>query len=274
MHRELIALLFCLLPGVSGFALGQRIILIPKDIGGSADEVVVIGELSPVSRTAVREELKCEPKVAFIYEYFYLLHYKFHLWTWNGRFVLYNDEDDRYWEMPSGSLAKLLDPHTAESLTIPWSYRIPPGLAITLVIIAAIAIAGYRSASARAARLVKDPRYEQALQVYADGLRTDTEPTREEKKNALAAAVNYLQNDGIPAAKAEKSLRLLVGELERERSYDLRTQAAEFEEASEWEKAIEYYRRAADLREEWDPADYQFLLKCINRVRGKQDRSS
>jgi hypothetical protein len=111
------------------------------------------------------------------------------------------------------------------------------------------------------------------LDVYAKSLPSDSEPDGDDKTRALTAAVDFLQNSGIPAEKAEPALRLLIAELDRDRSYDLRNQAVEHEQAGEWDQAIECYGQAASLREEWDQKDCAFLLGCIERVRKKQARS-
>jgi hypothetical protein len=269
MRYPLLALVVWALPGLSGSVLAQRIILIPEH--GAGDKVVVICNLPPEVRPAVREALQCEPQVAFLYWRCYLFRDGFDFWTSNGRFVLYHD--GQYWEFPRETLEKMLGQGAESVLSTPWNYWVPPGLATSLALVAVLCVCVYRSAQSRANRLVKDSRYQLALHVYVQGLPGDSEPTGEDKKKAFAAGVEFLQKSGVPAEKAEPALRLLVGELERGRSYELREQAVEHEQAGEWEQAIDYYEQAARLREEWDRKDHEFLLKCIKRVRDKQARS-
>jgi hypothetical protein len=251
-------------------AFAQRFVYIPGS--GSGDEVVVLCELPPAVRAAVREELECEPKVAFIYWHCYIFKDGFDFWTSDGKFVLY--DKGRYWELPREKLAEMLGPVGATKLSTPWRYLIPPGLATSLTIVVLLCVCVYRSAESRTKRLLKNSSYQQAVEVYVKSLPADKEPDREDRKKAIAAGVEFLQNSGIPAEQAESSLRLLIGELERGHSYDFRNQAVEHEQAGEWEQAIANYEKAARLREEWDRSDYEFLLKCIKRVRDKQARSS
>jgi hypothetical protein len=268
MRLAVLAVVVLLLPGVSGSALAQRFIIIPDH--GSGDKIVVLCELPPNARAAVKEKLHAEPRVGFLYWHCYVFGNEFALWTSNGRFVLF--DADTYWDVPREALADMLGPD-ASKLTVPWSYRIPPGLATTVGIVVAIVIIWYLSARSRANRLLKDDRYQEALQVYGKGLPAEGEPTREQKQKSLASAVEFLQNYGIPAATGEERLRLLIGELDRDRSNELRGFAVDFEQSGEWEQAILLYEQAARLREDWDPKDHQFLLKCIERVRSKQARA-
>jgi hypothetical protein len=118
-------------------------------------------------------------------------------------------------------------------------------------------------------KLQRDQRYHQALAVYAANLRTE-EPTREERRAALAAATAYLVNEhGVPEAEAAPNVRLLVAAYDREQSYELRHQALALEEAGDHESALAYFERAARLQKEHDRQDYRFLQRCVARVRGK-----
>jgi tetratricopeptide (TPR) repeat protein len=118
-------------------------------------------------------------------------------------------------------------------------------------------------------RLLKDERYYQALSVYAANLRHE-EPTRDDRRQALEAAVQYLVSEhGIPAEEARENLRLLVAQYDRDRSYELRNEAVAHEQAGAYGLALEYYERAARWQEEHDPKDHQFLQGCVDRVRRK-----
>jgi hypothetical protein len=118
-------------------------------------------------------------------------------------------------------------------------------------------------------KVLDDDRYHQALAVYIDSLRGE-EPTRDDRRAALAAATLYLVNQhGIPSADAAQRMLLMVAAYDREQSYELRHEAIAFEEAGDYESALTYFERAARLQEDHDPADYRFLQACIARVRGK-----
>jgi hypothetical protein len=118
-------------------------------------------------------------------------------------------------------------------------------------------------------KLLQDGRYHQALAVYAGNL-PPGEPTWEDRHNAFAVAAEYLTNEhGIPAEQAEPNLRLVVAEYDREQSYELRHEAIAYERAGAHELALEYFERAARLQEGHDREDYEFLQRCVARVRRK-----
>jgi hypothetical protein len=254
--------------GLPGPAWAQRFIIIPDY--GAGYEAVVVAELPQKVRAAVREQLKCEPKVAFVFWRCYVFQPGFDFWTSDGKFALY--DAGQYWELPEAALANLLGPAGMERLSTPWRYWIPPGLATCLGILAAAFVIGYRSSQMRAQRLLKDETHRLAFQAYLDNLPSDSLPTAEDKARAFAEGIALLVRSGIPEEQGEPSLRLLVSEWEREKSHELRNLAVVHEEAGEWEDAAELYALAARLRVQ-DPDDHAFLLQCIERVRGKQQRS-
>jgi tetratricopeptide (TPR) repeat protein len=117
-------------------------------------------------------------------------------------------------------------------------------------------------------KLVVDNRYTQAMAIYAGNLPQGTEPTREQRQDALAQAVDYLTHEhNIPSDQAMANLRIMVAEYDNEQSIDLRHEALAYEQAGAYELALEYFERAARLREEHDREDYEFLQRCIARVR-------
>jgi tetratricopeptide (TPR) repeat protein len=118
-------------------------------------------------------------------------------------------------------------------------------------------------------KLLEDARYQQALGVYADSLPHE-ELTRDNRRQAVAVAIQYLEKEhGIPPDEAGPNVRLVVAEHDRERSYELRHEALAYEQAGAYDLALDYFERAAVWQEEHDPKDYQFLQRCIARVRGK-----
>jgi hypothetical protein len=117
-------------------------------------------------------------------------------------------------------------------------------------------------------RLRADPRYQAAFTLYNTNLQFEN-PTRDDRQAALAVAVTYLENEGVPADEARRNLQLTVAGYDRERSYDLRHEALAYEQLGAHELALEYFERAAMWQEDHDRTDYQFLQRCIARVRGK-----
>ncbi len=125
----------------------------------------------------------------------------------------------------------------------------------------------------RRRRLLQDTRYQDALLIYDKCLPEELVPTREEKKAALLGGISYLLTVGIPEQEAQLGLCLLVRERDREESIDLWREARGYEDARDWEQAIECYEEAASLQEEWDREDFESLQLCIKRVRAKQGRT-
>jgi tetratricopeptide (TPR) repeat protein len=122
-------------------------------------------------------------------------------------------------------------------------------------------------------KVTADPRYPQAMGVYVGHLPVDAEPSWEQRQDAFAAAVEYLTREhGLPAEEAEKGLRVLVGEYNKGLSYDLRHEALTYEQAGAYDLALDYFERAARLREGFDAEDYEFLQRCVARVRAKARR--
>ncbi len=118
-------------------------------------------------------------------------------------------------------------------------------------------------------KLAADERYLQALAVYIEALRSD-DPTRDERRTARAAATTYLINDcGIPSEEAATNMNLMVAAYDHDQSFELRDAGFVFEESGDFELALAYFERAARLQEEHDAKDYQFLQRCIARVRNK-----
>jgi tetratricopeptide (TPR) repeat protein len=270
MRSFLLACFVLFVPGWANTALAQQ----PRRgiAYGWGEKIVHVGDLPPEVRAELRKETNNDLAIGFCYQHSWLFGDGFDFWTWHGKYVLF--EGNKLIELTDEQFVQLLGKERFDSLDKPLTYRFPVGLLTALGIVVAIGARIYLSAQSRARRLLKDNRYQQALEVYAKSLPSNSEPNRQDIENALAGGVEFLlQTHGIPARKAGPHLRLLVSELERERSYELRNQGVEHEQAGEWEQAIGYYEQAACVRENWDKADYEFLLKCIQRVRDKQARS-
>lgn len=143
-------------------------------------------------------------------------------------------------------------------------------LFVGLVLLGALGYAAFRGIWPSAQDRVRgDARYREALRVYAAALPQEV-PTREERRQAMAVATEHLTaQHALAAAEADKGLRVLVADLDRARSYDLRHDALAYEQAGAFELALELFDQAARLQEEHDAKDHQFLQRCIARVRGK-----
>ena len=239
---------------------------------GWGEKIIHVEDLQPDVQAELKSITNQDLAVGFIYGHRYFFHENFDLWTWGGRLVLFSGE--QYWELPDEALADILGKEKFAAWSKPIYYRFPRGLTFLIGIACAIMafIRLVPTAGARVRKLMRDVSYREALEVYCANLPTESEPDREDKTEAMAAALAYLRTTALPPRLAEANFRFLIGESERARSYQLRHQALAHEEAGEWEQAIEHYQQAADLREEWDAKDYQFLLKCIERVQRQQAR--
>jgi tetratricopeptide (TPR) repeat protein len=238
---------------------------------GWSETIVPVCDLPPEVRAGLKKDTNHDLAVGFCYRHAFLIGEEFNFWTWDGKYVLF--ENNLYYNLTDEQFVQLLGKEKFDSLGKPFAYRIPVGLLTTIVIALVIGAAIYRSAPMRMKRLLKDNRYQQALQIYSQHLPNDREATPEEKKSAIAAGIAYLQCEhNIAPKKAETDFLIILAEFDRVRSYDLRNQAAVYEQDQQWERAIDYYEQAAELRKDWDRKDYKFLLKCVDRVRSKEVR--
>ncbi len=247
----------------------------PEPLRFGWDEVIVpVADLSPEQQAAFRRAWKIELDLnaGFAYRRAFLFREEFALWTWHGRHVLFDGNNAA--EITATELATLLGPDRVAAYRPPLAYRLPPGLPVIVLLASAIAAAIYfvPTQGKKLRRLLKDPKYVQALEVYAATLPKPDDPsTLELRKEALATAITFLVTEkSVRKAEAETNLKLIIAQQEEQHSRFLRQQALVHEEAGEWNEALDRYEEAAELRELWDAKDYAFLQKCIARVERKQ----
>ena len=239
---------------------------------GWADRIVPLGDLPPDARAQLKKATGQDLALGFLYRHAFVFGEAFDLWTWNGQYVLY--QGDRYFPLTDEDLQDLLEPDAYAALGKPLAYRIPVGFVVVVALVGAVLVSAYTSAQARARRLFRDARMADALEVYHKNLPPDAPPTPEAHAAARDAALAFLeQTHGVPRPQAERRLHLMLAEINRAHSYDLRHQAVACEMEGRWDEAVALFQQAADLRRDWDPRDHDFLLSCIRRVRAKQARS-
>jgi hypothetical protein len=154
-------------------------------------------------------------------------------------------------------------------IVIPESPEVYILIGVVLVLAVAGAALYQRFFPPAAQKLLADQRYRAALSVYTDRLQME-QPTRADRQAALAAASDYLWNEGgVPAEEAGRNLLLVVAGHDRERSYDCRHDALAYEQAGAYEMALDCFETAAMWQEDHDPKDHQFLQRCLARVRKK-----
>src|SRR5260221_9049863 len=118
MRVAILTILLSAIPGLINIAQAQRPIIIPAT--GTSDGVIIVAELPAETRALLRQELGCEPKVAWLYETFCIGSDRFDFWRYNGQFVLMHE--NKYWNVPRDVLISMLGPQGESILTIPWSY--------------------------------------------------------------------------------------------------------------------------------------------------------
>lgn len=238
---------------------------------GWGDTIVPVCALPPDVHVRFNEETNQRAAVGYCFGRWFVFAEGFNLWTWNGRYVLF--QGSRYAEMTDDDFVRLLGREKFESLGKPITYRIPLGLVAIAALVGGIIVVARFAKPARAQRLLQDERQQQALEVYCKFLESLEEPTLQDRQQALATAVEFLVTQhGLPADKSDANLRLAVSEMDRGQSYELRQEAVEYEQSGNWQEAVQLYEQAAELQRPWDLKDHAFLLKCVARVRSKQVR--
>jgi hypothetical protein len=240
---------------------------------GYDDAVEHVADLPPEVQAEIRQALDEDLNfnVGFVYRRAFVFHESFALWTWNGRFALY--DGGNVLEVPPAELERVLGAQRYSALQVPRAYRWPTGLIslIFLVLIVAALIYFMPTEHRRVQRLLQDPKYTQAAEIYSASLpKDDEESTKEHREQALIAAIDFLVEKSIPRAEAAANLKKIISHHEELRSKHLRQQALAAEMAGDWNEAIDLYEEAAELRELWDEKDFEFLQKCIARVAKKQ----
>jgi hypothetical protein len=265
VRSALVSVALLCTPAFSVPAFGQRFFIIPKS--GSGDEVVTLSDFPPEVRAVLRQELHCEPVAAFIFWRCYVFRNGFDLWSWNGRFVLY--EGSRYWELPREEIEKLVGPERSSRLRVPWRYRAPPGLAtiITLVALFWFSLHFQGRGARRFKRLMKDSRYVDGLQVYVEGLDRIERRSIDQRQACMAAAADSLIAAGVSTRRAQTDIRLLVRTVEVQQVDQLRRDAYQLAMAGDWENAADEYQHAAEIMEMWDAKATRFLRDRVTWCR-------
>jgi hypothetical protein len=273
MSPALLTVVLSLVPSDPHFPVAQRIVLIPQM--DSDDEVIVETDLPPVIAKAFREDFGCDARVAFIYRRFWFARPGIDLWTWNGRFALY-DGGAQCWDVRRETLDEMLGAERASSLYVPWRYRLPSGLAALIGIVGlCVALAHLQKRkSRRFAALMKEDRYLEALQAYVAQLKELERPTLGQRQDALTAAANGLVQIGVSPRQAKSNLRLMVGTIERQQADLLRKQAFELAEDRDWEAAAAHFQQAADLMQAWNAESVKFLQGRVDWCRRERARAA
>jgi hypothetical protein len=195
------------------------------------DTVSHLGEVAPQYRGPDLPSTS----VGFKYSYFGI--FWLDLWTWDGTYCLY--KDNTYWELTSADAALMLNKSEAD-LSKPFLYHVPLGLValVGLVLFAVVARLVRKTPEQKAAALLKEERYQKALEIFwahantpaeappapapvataADAAAAPPTPTAEEQEErerarlaaGFEAAVEYLASQGVERELAGQNLAALI----------------------------------------------------------------
>jgi len=175
------------------------------------DSVFHVASVPEDQKTFIRQVFKQDAKVGYHYDYFGV--FWLDVWTWGGQWCLYNG--NRYWMLTPQQAAVVLKT-TPDDLRKPFLYTFPLGLTIVGVLFGGLVLVArfVKTDDDRAvAKLQRDPRYAQAIQIFLATLPNDeANPVRRREKvlAALQSAVEYLTTQGIAREEAEKNLGQLL----------------------------------------------------------------
>ncbi|MCA9442906.1 MAG: hypothetical protein KC964_19035 [Candidatus Omnitrophica bacterium] len=179
---------------------------------GSGEKVIHLADLPKDVKREFRMETGHEGSLGFLYERFHIFYLD--IWTWNGRYVLY--EDELYYEISSEFREALLT-SGVKGFRKPILYTFPiGGILLVLIVVAAIGFPRlFPSPESQVRRLFNDERYQEAITLYSNKVRpsnqtedgNDLEATPPEK--AFESAVEHLEKKGIEHDEAQRNLQIM-----------------------------------------------------------------
>lgn len=187
-------MLVLLSPLAGSVAQAQRFIIFPRGGGDSGDAYYRISDFSVATRAHLKQELGCDPKLAWLYYHYAILGQGFDIYRSDGRFVLLDAPHEKYWAVSREVLLELLSPDGESILTVPWQYYFPSGLVCIgiLIVLAAFFIISSSIASKRLQALLNDQRYVDAVQLYLNQLTFEGKPDKARHREALRLATKQL----------------------------------------------------------------------------------
>lgn len=191
---------------VGGVAQAARIPI--GVVYGTKQTIVKACDLPVEFKAAVRNKLGTNVAVGFFYSSAQL--FWCDVWTWGGKFVLF--QGDHYWEVPDDLLSEAIGKEKFAGLSKPWSYHVPLGWLIIGGFVALCVLSAYflPSDEERLKALMKNPMYMAALEKFhAKRMEAAADPT-EQVKAGYQAALQHLLDSGVSEKKANANLTLLV----------------------------------------------------------------
>lgn len=182
----------------------------------TGDDVSHVGDVGPAAQEFVREATgKSGCKVGYVYSRFGI--FWINVWTWGGRYCLYDDANN-VWELNEAQATEIL----GHAPSKPFWYSCPPACPILLVIVGVMVVGKTRESSQNKAlgdkvgRLMKDARYQRALETFSRHMsppegQEDDESFKPDGDAALKAAVDQLVSEGVSQERAEENMTLLIG---------------------------------------------------------------
>jgi hypothetical protein len=186
-------------------------------IWGSGEKIAHLGHLPAQAQQEAKQAFGKPVAIGYKYHRFHIYYCDF--WTWDGEYVLFHDQ--QYWKLPEPVFAEVLG-RPPSDLGKPFLYRFPLGLLILGGILLLVCLSQWRHQRKQRyfQRLWQDPRYQHALQMLIlpdQLLQADPPPSDEqlqrEHETRFAAALDYLQGEGIPPHEANANLQLMIATL-------------------------------------------------------------
>ena len=178
----------------------------------SGDSITHVADLDPEVAKAIESDVGPGVAVGYKYEQFGLFFLE--IWSWDGEFVLYRD--DEFWTGEPQMIAEAAGVSSLDELSKPFTYTVPPGLIVIGVLVIGFIVFSLVSGDDEDEDedeeptidpnhpLLADPRYQQALQLY-----NNNQVAPHEQR--LEWAVAHLTAQGIGDAEARANLMQIMG---------------------------------------------------------------
>ncbi len=181
-------------------------------IFGHGETISHVKDLPGDLKQQARAELNQDVAIGFKYSHLHV--FWLDVWSWDGEFVLYHDK--QFWKLTQDQWTRFLGREGYEALEKPLLYRFPIGLVVVAALIIWSIVYKWitRKRTDQATQLLQDPRYQEAVRLYGEKLTAAQNPspggpldmTEKPEAAAFAAALDYLQKEGVPPDEAKANL--------------------------------------------------------------------
>jgi len=200
-------------PALLGAAAVAALALWSRPSAAHAKGIILItrgDSISHLGDVAAELQVADLPATAVGYKYSYFGVFWLDLWTWGGTYCLYKDKT--YWELTPAQAAQLLKKSEAE-LGKPFLYHVPLGLVILVVVVGGALVMKVfeKSPEQKLDALLKEERYQKALEVFYAHANAPLEPAPAAASEAITAAPPEGAAAPTPTAEDQAQARLAAG---------------------------------------------------------------